>query len=125
MAIGLFKYIKYPLGYLSSCRFDSTHLFPVFWHATSVLEMVGFKVDAMVSDGASPNRIIYLLHQLADGSNLSNDGVVYLVWNRYDKSRKIFFVRDIPHLMKTLRNNLENSHGHNKFLNTLSVVFTT
>ena len=75
--------------------------------------MAGFKIDAMVSDGASPNRRFYWLHQLADGSNLSNDGVVYWAWNRYDKSRKIYFFCDVPHLMKTLRNNLENFHGHN------------
>ena len=72
--------------------------------------MARFKVDAMVSDGTSPNRRFHWLHQLADGSKLSNNGVVYWVWNRY--GRKTFFC-DVPHLMKTIRNNLENSHGHN------------
>ena len=67
--------------------------------------MAGFKVDAMVSDRASPNRRFYRLHQLLDRSNLSNDSVVYWVWNRYDKSRKINFFCDVPHLIKTLRNN--------------------
>ena len=76
----LFKYINYPLGYFSSCGFDSAQLFPVLWQATGILEMAGFKVDAMVSDGASPNRRFYRLHQLADWSNLSNDGVIYWVW---------------------------------------------
>ena len=113
MARGLFKHINYPLGYFSSCGFDSAQLFPVLWHATGILEMAGFKVDAMVSDGASPNRRFYWLHQLAGRSNLSNDGAVYWIWNRYDKSRKIYYFCDVPHLMKTLRNNLENSHGHN------------
>ena len=113
MARGLFKHINYPLGYLSSCRFDSAQLFPVLWQATGILEMAGFKVDAMVSDGASPNRRFYRLHQLADGSNLSNDGVVYWAWNHHDKSRKIYFFCDVFQLMKTLRNYLKNSHGHN------------
>ena len=54
MARGLFKHINYPLGYFSSCGFDSAQLFPVLWHATGILEMTVFKVDAMVSDGASP-----------------------------------------------------------------------
>ena len=54
MARGLFKHINYPLGYFSSCGFDSAQLFPVLWHATGILKMAGFKVDAMVSDGASP-----------------------------------------------------------------------
>ena len=113
MARGLFKHINYPFGYFSCCWFDSAQLFPVLWHATGILEMAGFKVDAMVSDGASPNRRFYWLHQLADRSNLSNDDVVYWVWNRYDKLRKIYYFCNVLHLMKTLRNNLENSHGHN------------
>ena len=73
MARGLFKHINYPLGYFSSCGFDSAQLFPVLWHATGILEMTGFKFDAVVSDGVSPNQRFYWLHQLADGSNLSND----------------------------------------------------
>ena len=113
MARGLFKHINYPLGYLSSCGFDSAQLLPVLWHATGILEMAGFKVNAMVSDGASPNRKFHRLHQVVDGSNQSNDVVIYWVWNHYDKSRKIYFFCDIAYLMKTLRNNLENSHGHN------------
>ena len=55
------------------------------WHATGILEMARFEVDAMVSDGTSPNRRFYWLHQLADGSKLSNNGVVYWVWNRYGR----------------------------------------
>ena len=77
MARGSFKHINYPLGYFSLCGSDSTQFFAVLWHATGILEMAGFKVDAMVSDGASPNRRFYWLHQLAHGFNLSNDGVVY------------------------------------------------
>ena len=55
MARGLFKHINYTLGYLSSCGFDSFQLFADLWHETSILEMAGFKDDAMVSDGASLN----------------------------------------------------------------------
>ena len=43
--------------------------------------MLGFKVDALVSDWASPNRRFHRIHELADGSNLSEDGVVYWMWN--------------------------------------------
>ena len=73
MARGLLRHINYLLGYFSSCGFDSAQLFPVLWHATGILEMTGFKFDAVVSDGVSPNQRFYWLHQLADGSNLSND----------------------------------------------------
>ena len=74
--------------------------------------MIGFKVGALVSDGASPSRRLYRIHKLADGTNVSPDGVTYWAWNLYDNERKIYFFCDVPHLMKTLRNNLENSHGH-------------
>jgi len=75
--------------------------------------MVGFKVQALVCDGASPNRRFYRIGQNADGSNLSTDGVVFWFRNRYDCTRKIYLFSDPPHLLKTLRNNFENSHGHN------------
>ena len=77
MARGLVKYISYPIGYFSSCRLDSYQLYQVLWQRIVVLEMVGFKVNALVSDGASPNRRFYIIHKLADGSNLSEAGVVY------------------------------------------------
>ena len=81
MARGWFKHINYPLGYFSSCGFDSARLFLVLWKVTVILEMTGFKVVTIVSDGALPNRRFYELHQLADGSNRSNEAVVYWVWN--------------------------------------------
>ena len=43
---------------------------------------------------------------------MSEEGVVYWVTNRYDFSRKIFFFSDPLHLIKTIRNNFENSGGH-------------
>ena len=74
---------------------------------------VGFQVAAMVCDGASPNHRFYRIHELADGENKSPDGVVYWIYNRFDKRRKINLFRDVPHLLKTIRNNFGNSHGHN------------
>ena len=113
MARGLIKHFNYPIGYFASCGFDSDQLFPIVWEAVRVLEMTGFIVRAFISDGATPNRRFYRLHKLADGANLSIEGVVYWTWNRYQPTRKIYFISDPPHLMKTLRNNFENSHGHN------------
>ena len=43
--------------------------------------MIGFKVDALVSDGVSPNRRFYRIHKLADESNLSKGGAAYWMWN--------------------------------------------
>jgi len=119
MARSLLGHYSYPIAYFSSCGFSSDQLFPVIWQSVRVLESIGFRVSAMVSDGASPNRRFFRLHEFVDGSNKSLDGVVYWWWNRFDTTRKIYFFSDVPHLMKTLRNNFENSHGHNKTRNLM------
>ena len=110
MARGLVKRINYPIGYFSLCGFGSDKLYPVW---------VRFKVDAVVSDGESPNRRFYRIHRPTDGSNLSEDGVVYWMQNRFDKASKIHSFCDVPHLIKTLRNNIKNSHGHNNTRNLM------
>lgn len=69
------------------------------------------KVLTFICDGAAQNRRFFKLHKMADGSNVSTDGVVYWCKNRYDPTRKIYFFSDPPHLMKTLRNNIERSNG--------------
>ena len=57
-----------------------------------------------------------VLHQIGfffrihDGDTYS--GVTYCTVNPYDKSRNIYYICDPPHLLKTARNNLENSHGN-------------
>ena len=112
MARGLIKRMCFPVGYFSSQGFDSAQLFPVVWEAIRILQTAGFNVAAMVCDGAAPNRRFYKLHDLADGENKSPDGVIYWVYNKYCRSRKIYLFCDVPHLIKTLRNNFENSHGH-------------
>ena len=37
---------QFSLGCFSSCGVDSSQVFPVLWHATGILEMAEFKVDA-------------------------------------------------------------------------------
>lgn len=125
MARGLLKRFQYPIGYFSSRGFTSDQLFPVAWRAIRILESIGLEVVSVVCDGASPNRRFFKLHALDEGLNTSIDGVVYWVPNRYDPSRKVFFISDPPHLIKTLRNNLENSHSHNHTKNLMvSVIYS-
>ena len=98
--------------------FDSYQLYPCVWEAARILESVGFKVRGLVSDGATANRKFYQMHLHFDKEN-QKDGVPCWVWNRYAPNRKLYFFSDPPHLVKALRNNWENSHGH---LNTRSLV---
>ena len=85
MARRLVKHINYTIGCFSLCGFDSDQLYPLLWQGT------GFKVYALVSDGNF--RRFYRIHKLGDGSNLLQDGAVYWMWCRFDKTSKIgFFV---------------------------------
>ena len=116
MVRGLCTSLAYPFAYYAANGFTSGLLFPCVWEAVNVIETIGLKVRFFTSDGASPNRRFYRLHKLDDGENQSDDAVVYWCWNRFSESdnpRKIYFTCDVPHLLKTSRNNLENSHGHN------------
>lgn len=39
-------------------------------------------------------------------------GITYYAQNTYAPDRVIYFICDVPYLVKTVRNNLEDSHGH-------------
>lgn len=119
MARGLSKRFNYPIGYFASVGFDSDQLYPCVWEAIENMESLGLKVRALTCDGASPNRRFFKIHQLFDDENVSEDGVVFWTHNRFDSSRKIYFFSDPPHLVKTLRNNLENSHGNRNTRNLI------
>ena len=109
MARGIVKYFNYPIAYFATTSANSGQLYNIIWDGVAALEMRGVKVLAFICDGASANRGFFALHKLADGSNVSDDGVVFWTPNRYDKTRRIYFFSDTPHLIKTLRNNLEKS----------------
>ena len=104
MVRGLCSSLCYPFGYHAGLGFTADQLFPLVWEATRVLEAIGFKVCAWTCDGASPNRKFFKINACHDDNHWT--------WNIYDLRRKIYFISDPPHLLKTLRNNLENSHGN-------------
>ena len=105
--------LQFPIAYFAGTGFKGYQLFPVLWEAVRSLEYLDMKVWFVASDGAAPNRKFYRLHNFND--NKSSEGVVYWTYNRYaprSSKRKIFFICDVPHLIKTIRNNFANSHAH-------------
>lgn len=115
MARGLTSSFCYPIAYYPTTNADGYQLVGIIWEAVMILEMVGIQVRALVCDGASQNRKFFKLHEMENGENKSEDGTVYWVYNRFaEDKRKIFFIRDPPHLIKTIRNNVENSSGNSK-----------
>ena len=118
MVRSIFKHINFPIAYFPSNGFDIYPLYPCVWEVVRILESVGFKVRGLVSDGATLNRKFYRMHLHFDKHN-QKDGITYSTWNQYAPNRKPYFFSDPPHLVKTLQNNWENSHGH---LNTRNLV---
>ena len=91
----------------SPCRgFKAKYLYPTLQKAIRILEIEGFKVRAVCSDGATPNRKVYRM--------LARENFHFSI-NRWSASkRKLYLFCDVPHLMKTTRNNWENSHWNSK-----------
>ena len=111
MVKDLFSSLSFPFGYFASTGLTGDQLFNIVWDGIGVLESIGFKVRFLCCDGASPNQRFYNMH--LTGNNVG-DGVVYWAFNRHAvlEKRKIYFISDVPHLMKTTRNNFSNSGAH-------------
>ena len=104
MVRGICSNLCYTFGYHASLGFTASQLVPLVWEANHILECIGFKVRAWVCDGASPNRKCFKINSVgADGN---------WMWSLFDPQRKVFFMSDVPHLLKTTRNNIENSHAN-------------
>ena len=75
------------------------------------LEIVGFKVISLTSGGSSPNGKVY--HLMRDPSDDATSG--YRCPNPFTKEDySLYFIADVPHLLKTTRNCWSNSHGHSR-----------
>ena len=102
--------LKFPLAAFATNRLDSTQLYNVIWETISILEIdVGLKVLFVTCDGAGQNRKFFEMHKAANG----NGDVVNSVPNPFSEDeRSIYFISDVPHLIKTARNCMANSGSH-------------
>ena len=79
-----------------------THIILVYLLLIIIIQVIVF-----VCDGAKPNR------RFLKGSGcecVAKEGVVYKTVNRYCQTRSIYFMSDVPHLIKTTRNCWYSSH---------------
>ena len=81
---------------------------------TMHLDSIGFKVCSWVCDGAAPNRKFFLISGWKKRKEEDKTGPGI----HMHQKEIFFFISDVPHFLKTSRNNLENLHGNN---NTRSV----
>jgi len=78
------------------------------WEVIERLELHGLNVVTVTSDGAAPNQRFYRLCALEE---VSGD-VVYKTKNPFRRGHDIYFICDVPHLLKTARNCFSNSYAY-------------
>ena len=76
------------------------------WEVIGALERSGLAVVAFVSDGCSVNRSFIKMHKPV--TKLPS-GVVFDTINKASRGRILYFMSDVPHLLKTIRNCFFNS----------------
>ena len=119
MVRGIFSDLKFPYGQFPCSSLSGDVLFPIVWECVKRLEGLGFKVIAITCDGASSNRKFFKL------TGVSAEKLTYKTVNVFSEEKwPLFFLSDVPHLIKTVRNNWSNSFGHS-YSRTLSVSMSS
>ncbi|XP_078339128.1 uncharacterized protein LOC111100775 [Crassostrea virginica] len=109
MVRGVTSDLKFPFAAFSTAGVTADFLYPIVWKAISILEVtVKVKVLFCTCDGASANRRFFKLHAR------EGDNFIHKTINPHDTTREIFFISDVPHLLKTARNCFSNSYSHSK-----------
>ena len=106
MVRSLTSNLKYPLAVFATKSVTADVLYPIIWQAVKILKInCQLKVLCITCDGATPNRKFFKMHKTDD----HQDDPVYWTINRFSPDkRKIYFVSDVPHLLKTARNCFAN-----------------
>jgi hypothetical protein len=108
MVRGVATSLRFPFAGFATNSITADFLYPILWKAVSILEVtVKLKVLFFTCDGASANRKFFQMHR-PEGQNQA----VYFTPNPHDEARKIYFISDVPHLLKTTRNCYSNSNSH-------------
>jgi len=76
------------------------------WEVTEMLELHGIRVIAWGCDGCPVNRGVFDMQPPAHPPTAS--GIVFATVNRYAPYRWIYFISDVAHLLKTIRNCYRN-----------------
>jgi hypothetical protein len=106
MVRGMFSSLEFPYAHFATNGVSADALYPIVWEAVRHLEDCGLHVIAFCCDGAAPNRKFYSMH--------GSSGLVYKTPNPFCNDRMIFFICDVPHLIKTTRNCWSNSFSHSQ-----------
>ncbi|CAC5374861.1 THAP9 [Mytilus coruscus] len=100
--------LRFPLAGFPTTSITADFLYPIIWKAVRILEtsLVDLRVLFITCDGASSKRRFFKLH------GEDNDFVHYADNPYSSDNRVIYFISDVPHLIKTTRNCFYNSFSH-------------
>lgn len=113
MIRGIFTRLRFPYAHFPTSSLTGEQLFSIVWEGVERLEHLGFKIIVVSADGASVNRKFIRLHSAKLRCSPYNP--LYKTVNPYtDEKRDLFFMSDVPHLIKTTRNNWSHSYGHGR-----------
>lgn len=104
---GMFSGLEFPYAHFATRGISASSLYPIDWEAVQCLECCGLNVIAFCCDGASTNRRFYKMH-----TSGCCDGLTHKTTNPFCEDRDIYFICDVPHLIKTTRNCWSNSFAH-------------
>ena len=111
MVRGVFTGLRFPYAHFPTTTTKAEHLFEIMWEAIERIEHKKLKVIAVTADGASSNRKMFRMHGESQSSQPYSP--VYKTTNPYsDDGRPLYFMSDVSHLLKTVRNNWSHSFGH-------------
>lgn len=93
LVCGLFSPLQFAYAQFPCTDLSGEQIYDPFWEAVGRLEMCGFRVVALVSDGLSANRRLFRLHGTSDSSGTD---FVYKVSNPYSEDRDLYTLCQIP-----------------------------
>lgn len=98
-----------PVAHYATNAMTADQVYHMFWEVVAAMELMDIRVRSCVADGASINRRFILLHK----ADYPTDEITHRARNIYSTTpRDIYFVSDVPHLIKTTCNCFENSHAN-------------
>ena len=111
MVRGVFIDLEFPYAQYATSHTSAGSIYPVVWDVIRHLELAGIKVICVTCDGVSANRAFFKMHR--EESKMKS-GVVYKCTNPIDGDRDVYFMSDVPHLIKTTRNCWSHSFAHRR-----------
>lgn len=114
MLRGVTSKIRIAFAHFPTKGASAAELNSIIWEAIRRLETSGFRIIAVVGDGASTNRKFFHLSQTYEAKEMKQ--IPFMTQNLFamDEERPIFFISDAPHLIKTVRNGFANSGTNSK-----------